>query len=58
MTRRVVETKAATLDNEQLTIITVFEKGVNKEQIKKMSGFSKTHDVLIQRGNVWEYKAK
>ncbi|MEK4030828.1 hypothetical protein MKZ02_20120 [Pseudobacillus sp. FSL P4-0506] len=56
MTRRVVETKAATLDNEQLRIITIFEQGINKEAIKKMSGYSKTHDVLIQRGNVWEFK--
>ena len=58
MTRRVVETKAATLDNEKLTIITIFEQGINKETIKKMSGYSKVHDVLIQQGNVWEYKAK
>lgn len=56
MTRRVVETGAATYDREHLTIITIYEEGANKEKVKKLSGLSKRHGVLVKRNNRFEFK--
>jgi hypothetical protein len=57
VSRRVVYTKGVTRDREDLVVIQVFEEGVNKEKLKKESILTKVHDVLIKRGDLYEYRA-
>jgi len=47
MVRRVTQHRAKTVDNEFLQVITIWEPGVNKEQVKKMLPFTKRHHVLV-----------
>ncbi|KRT87075.1 hypothetical protein AB447_208900 [Bacillus glycinifermentans] len=54
-TRRLVEHKTLTVDNEELVVMTLFEKGVNKEKAKKIVPYSKKHAVLIDRGSKVEF---
>jgi hypothetical protein len=49
MARRVVETKAASIDRELLQVIVVYEEGVKKSDIRQESRLTKRHGVLIQR---------
>ena len=58
MVRRVTQYRAKTVDNEFLQVITVWEPGVSKEQVKKMLPFSKRHNVLIYDHfkKTYEYK--
>ncbi|MBU5213239.1 hypothetical protein [Heyndrickxia oleronia] len=56
MTRRVVEHKYKGTDNEILQVITVFEPGINKEQIKKMNTFTKKINTLIPSGSKYDWK--
>ncbi|SPU10995.1 Uncharacterised protein [Niallia circulans] len=56
MTRRVVTHHGISRDNEPLTVITIYEPKVNKEQIKKLSPYCKTHQVLIKTGKSYDFK--
>lgn len=56
MTRQVTEHKFKTIDNEFLQVITVYEPGVNKEQVKKINRYSKRHHVLIKRSDGFDWK--
>jgi len=56
MTRRVVEHRALSKDREELMVITVFEEGLNKEQVRKESIFSKRHAVLVKRDGKYDWK--
>lgn len=56
MTRRVVTHHGISKDNEPLTVITIYETKLNKEQIKKLTPYSKTHQVLIKSGDSYDYK--
>ncbi len=56
MARRVVQTKAITLDREKLVVVTVYEEEVNKEQVKALEILSKAHDVLIKRAERYEFR--
>ncbi|MFB7302595.1 hypothetical protein [Heyndrickxia sporothermodurans] len=56
MTRLVVEHRYQGTDNEILTVVTVFEPGINKEQIKKMNRFTKKINTLIPCGNRYDWK--
>lgn len=56
MIRRVVEHAATSKDREKLKIITVYESGINKEQVKEMNQYTKKHGVLIQRSGKYEFK--
>lgn len=39
--------KSVSVDREELQIITVYEPGVNKQQVKKENKYSKRHGYLI-----------
>jgi len=56
MTRQVTEHTALSSDRERLSVITVYEQGINKEQVKKINRFSKRHHVLVPRGNEFDWK--
>lgn len=56
MARRVVETKAVSLDRELLQIIVVFEEGVKKQDIRKENPYSKRHGVLYKSYGAYEFK--
>ncbi|MEH6941506.1 hypothetical protein [Bacillus sp. JJ722] len=55
MTRRILEQGFNTIDHERLTIITIYEEGINKERVKKENGFSKKHQVLVPNGHSYAY---
>ncbi|MGM9925189.1 MAG: hypothetical protein ACI35R_13170 [Bacillus sp. (in: firmicutes)] len=55
MTRRILEQGYHTVDHERLTIVTIYEPGVNKEHIKQENGFSKRHNVLIPVNDSYEF---
>lgn len=56
MPRRVVEHEGFSVDQESLTVITIYESGRKKEEIKRLSPYSKRHTVLIKRGHYFEFK--
>lgn len=58
MTRRVIHHKAINFDNEVLQVITIYEEGVCKSKIKidEPNAFTKRHDVLVKRGDKYEFK--
>lgn len=56
MARRVVETKAKSVDHEHLVRIIVYEEGIKKEQTKKENFFSKRHYVLVPNGKGYDFK--
>ena len=56
MPRRVVETKAKSIDHEPLLRIVVYEEGINKERAKQDSRLCKRHHVLIPSGKGYEFK--
>jgi len=58
MSRRVVTHHGRTKDNEDLTIITVYEPGVSRKEIKKLSPYCKNHEVLIFNGQSYDFKRK
>ncbi|MEH7355093.1 hypothetical protein V7150_16165 [Neobacillus drentensis] len=53
--RRVAEHQKHTLDGEELSILTCYEEGVRKEDIKKENPFTKSHGILIFKGNSYDY---
>ena len=55
-TRRVVIHSARSVDDEKLTIVSIFEPGINKQQIKLENRYSKKHKVLVSNGNSYRYK--
>jgi hypothetical protein len=48
MARRVVETKAASIDRELLQVIVVYEEGLKKSDIRQESRLTKRHGVLYK----------
>lgn len=54
--RRVVVTKAVSLDREVLQVLTVYEEGLGKQEVRKENPYSKKHGVLYPRGKSYEYK--
>lgn len=56
MIRRVVEHAATSKDREKLKVITIYENGINKEQVKEMNQYTKKHGVLIQHGSKYDFK--
>lgn len=55
MTRRVTVHKSRTKENELLTVVTVYEPGINKERIKQMNRYSKRHHVLVPYRNNYKW---
>jgi hypothetical protein len=56
MSRRVVEHLSRTTENELLTVITVFEDGINKQTARQLVPYSKRHGVLIDDKGKWEWR--
>lgn len=56
MVRRVVQHIAKSIDNEKLLVVTIYETGINKEQIKRLNEFSKKHEVLVPSKSGCEWK--
>lgn len=56
--RRITTHLRKTLENDELMIVTVWEPGVKKEEIKKDNIYSKTHEVLIFNGHSYEFLEK
>lgn len=55
-TRRVITHTARSVDKEKLTIISIYEPGVSKQQIKLDNRYSKKHEVLVSNGDSYRYK--
>jgi hypothetical protein len=57
-TRFVATHTAKTKDKEELTVTTIFESGITKEDIKKMNRYCKTYQVIVldERSHAYEYK--
>ena len=58
MSRRIVSHKARSVDREELAVLICYEEGHSKQDIKKELPYSLDHEVLIQYGNVYEFKPK
>lgn len=58
MNRRVTTHHRKTKDNEELTIITIYEPEINKKDVRKLSPYCKKHDVLIYNGQSYEFLNK
>lgn len=57
MTRRVVETSAASFDRELLQVIVIYEEGTRKQDIRKENRLSKRHGVLYKKvSGAYEFK--
>jgi hypothetical protein len=56
--RRIATHKKRTLDGDILTIVTIYEENVNKETVKKLSPFSKTHQYMVKREDIYEFVEK
>lgn len=56
MVRRVTIHKARTIDGELLPVITIYETGVTKEQIKRLNKYTKQHFLLVQNENSYEMR--
>ena len=56
-TRRVVIHAARSVDDEKLIVVSVYEPGINKQQIKLENRYSKKHEVLVSNGESYRYKS-
>lgn len=56
VTRRVVTHKSKNVDNDMLTVVTIFETGCNKVKAKKEIPWSKRHQVLVKRRDKYDFK--
>lgn len=56
MSRRVTEHSGKTFDGEILQIVTVFEPGVKKQDVKRLLPYDKKHKVLVSDGSHYRYK--
>jgi hypothetical protein len=56
--RRVTVHKKTNLENDELMVVTIFEPGIKKEDLKKQNIYSKNHQVLIFNGHSYEFKEK
>ncbi|WP_200886096.1 hypothetical protein [Heyndrickxia ginsengihumi] len=56
MTRRVIEHKAFSHDREELLVVTVFEEGVSKQEVRKENPYTKRHGVLVRFGDKYDWR--
>jgi hypothetical protein len=56
MSRRVIEHLSRTTENELLTVVTVFEDGINKQTARQLVPYSKRHGVLIASESGYEWR--
>jgi hypothetical protein len=57
-TRRLTTHKHINLDGEELQVLILWQEGEGKEVIKKENRFSKTQEILVNRGNAYEFIGK
>lgn len=55
-TRRISKHRAKSADHEDLTVLTIYESGVNKERVKRMNDYSKRHYVLVNYNDEYDWK--
>jgi hypothetical protein len=48
--------KTVSRDHEKLSVIIIEQEGINKESLKKENKCSKTHEVLVSNGLLYEFK--
>lgn len=59
MSRRVVSHRGKSIDHEELSVLICYEEGYSKQDIKKDNPiYTLSHEVLVQYGNVYEFKPK
>jgi hypothetical protein len=58
MTRRVTTHNGRTLDDEELTIVTVWEENTGKQEIRKQLPYCKTYDLLVKHDNKFDFLQK
>jgi hypothetical protein len=58
MTRRLTTHKHVNLDGEVLQVLILWQEGEGKEVIKKENRFSKTQELLVNRGKSYEFIKK
>lgn len=57
MPRRVVETTAASFDQELLKVVVIYPEGVKKQDIRKENPFCKQHSVIYKKAaGAYEFK--
>lgn len=47
--------RAKSSEHEELQVVTVFEEGINKEEIKQINRNTKRYDTLIKKGQSYTY---
>jgi hypothetical protein len=57
-TRRLTTHKKVNFDGEVLQVLILWQEGEGKEVIKKENRFSKTQEILVNRGQSYEYIKK
>ncbi|MFX3616245.1 MAG: hypothetical protein ACE3JK_01775 [Sporolactobacillus sp.] len=45
-----------TPENEYFKVITIFEEGINKQDVRRLSPYSKRHGVLVYSRGEWEWR--
>jgi hypothetical protein len=55
MTRRLTCHKRRTYDGEELQVLILWQEGEGKEIIKRENPYSKSQELLINRGSFYEY---
>lgn len=53
--RRIATHKSRNKEGETFTVITIYEENMKKEQIKKLTPYSKTHGILVEREGTYEF---
>lgn len=56
--RRIATHKSRNKEGETFTVITIYEENMKKEQIKKLTPYSKTHGILVERGGSYDFVGK
>lgn len=58
MARRVTTHKKRTNESDYLTIVTVFEEKLGKQEIKRLNPYTKTQEILVfnKHSHAYEYK--
>lgn len=58
MTRRVTLQKRISIDREELQVVSIFEEGCSKQEVKRENPYMKRHQVLLREGNSYAYMDK
>jgi hypothetical protein len=56
--RRLTCHKKTNYDGDKLLVLTIWEEGAGKETVKKENQYCKTQELLINRGDFYEFVEK